>query len=285
MLEGTFLHVPGIGHKSEVALWQMDFRSWADYLSPDRAIPYPFALPYVEESLKRRELGDAWWFGDRLPARDVWRLLPDFLDRACFLDIETTGTGYDDDVITVVGTYDMTEYRAFVKGHNLSELPAALSQYRLLVTYNGKGFDARFIERHFGRVLRHMAHLDLRFPLRRIGYKGGLKAIENATALPRGHQVKGLDGYDAVLLWRQYERGRTGALETLIRYNAEDVVGLPALAVMSYNELAAELELGWPQLPPIPRPALHLPYDPFVVDALHERHEAHARVAETQAAG
>lgn len=273
MLTRSFIHVPGIGHKTEEALWRLGFPGWTDYLSPEvSALPFAFALPYMEESARRLERHDAAYFGQRLRAGEVWRMLPEFFDRACFLDIETTGLSYDDSPITVVGVYDGRGYRAFIKDENLRDLPDALEEYRLLVTFNGKSFDGPFIEHHFGRVLRHMAHLDLRYPLRRLGYRGGLKAIEHNTGHDRGHEVHGVDGYDAVLLWREYERGRSGALETLVRYNAEDVVGLPALAVMAYNELASEMEQGWPAMPPVIRPSLDLPWDQAVVDALRERH-------------
>ena len=273
MLVHTFVHIPGVGYHTEEALWRLGARTWYDLLAGAyREVPCAHVLPFVAESVERLAEGDAPYFDCRLPSRERWRLLPDFLDRACFLDIETTGLSPGYDPITVVGLYDGREYRAFVRGFNLHLLPEALARYRLVVTYNGLRFDARFIEAHFGPVLRHMAHLDVMYPLRRLGIRGGLKAIEQRLGLARDDDLQGLSGYDAVLLWREYERGRTSALETLVRYNAEDVVALPALAVLAYNLLAAAVPVAPPRLPPLPRPHLDLPYDRALVARLRARH-------------
>ena len=56
----------------------------------------------------------------------------------------------------------------------------------------------------------------------------------------------GLNGYDAVILWRRYERYHDeAALEKFIAYNRDDVVNLERHAQHAYDSLrfqALELE-------------------------------------------
>ena len=59
--------------------------------------------------------------------------------------------------------------------------------------------------------------------------------------------------------------GDEGALKTLIRYNAEDVLSLPKLAEIAYNRLASGLGAPAPKLDPQAYPELDLPYDPAVI--------------------
>lgn len=121
-----------------------------------------------------------------------------------------------------------------------------------------------------GPVLEGLAHLDIMYPLRRLGYRGGLKGVEVLTGLARPSALQGLGGYDAVRLWRLHQRGHRGALPTLVRYNAEDVVSLLPLAVLVYNEMVCQLPLPVCPLEPPPRPFLDLPYDAELVDWLRE---------------
>ena len=79
------------------------------------------------------------------------------------------------------------------------------------------------------------AHIDLRYVLRGVGFSGGLKGCEARAGIDRG-ELKGLDGYDAVLLWKDYQgKGNQKALETLLAYNSQDIVNLEALMVLAYN--------------------------------------------------
>ena len=81
------------------------------------------------------------------------------------------------------------------------------------------------------------AHIDLRFLLKRLGYTGGLKKIEKALGLMRSSEIDGMDGYEAVLLWKAYQWGDRNALETLIQYNTADIVNLKPLMEMGYEEM------------------------------------------------
>ena len=94
------------------------------------------------------------------------------------------------------------------------------------------------------------AHVDLRFPLRRLGFLGGLKAIEHQAGLSRARELSGIQGADAVDLWHRWRQGDRDARETLIRYNEADVASLPVLADMAYSRLASRLPLMAPPLEP-----------------------------------
>ena len=102
------------------------------------------------------------------------------------------------------------------------------------MTYNGKCFDVPFIERYFNIRLNH-AHIDLRYILHSLGFRGGLKGVERQLGLDRG-DLRDIDGYFAVLLWNEYVKsGNPGALETLLAYNVQDTVTLENLLVTAYN--------------------------------------------------
>lgn len=57
---------------------------------------------------------------------------------------------------------------------------------------------------------------------------GGFKAVEQQLGIPR--QLKGITGWDAVMLWQRYQNhGDRDALVTLLQYNKEDVMNLKVL--------------------------------------------------------
>lgn len=282
MLRHTFLHLHGVGPRTEARFWREGVLTWEDALRH----PLPWLASWhrellraeLEESCRRLSLGDALHFQALLPAGERWRLLADFWGHVACLDIETTGLAWGFNVITVIGIYDGQEYRAFVRGHNLHLFPREVRRYRLIITYNGQRFDVPFIEAEMGPVLTGIAHLDLMYVLRRLGLRGGLKRVEVATGMARPSALQGLSGYHAVLLWQMYRRGHRGALDTLVRYNAEDVVGLLPLAAYAYNLMTAPLPLSVAPLPVPERPELSLPYDPALVDWLLEGEEREEEV-------
>ena len=274
MLCRTFIHLPRVGVVTEKALWDAGISTWRDFLqcgSPPSRVrrDYSELCRLLQVSTTRLEEYDGAFFHSCLPRRECWRLYADFRHRAAFLDIETTGLSIENSYITMVGVLDSAGYTAYVRDDNLEDLPGALKRYDLIVTYNGTVFDLPYVEHRFGPVFKHAAHLDLRFPLRRLGYGGGLKAIEGRLQVGRSSNLAGLSGFDAVLLWHMWQRGDVGALDTLIRYNAEDVASLPALGDIAYNQLLARLPVSQTPLEHRPRPVLDLPYDPDVVRRLH----------------
>ena len=151
-----------------------------------------------------------------------------------YLDIETTGLSFFRDVITVVGIYlcSATDSKLIqlignqVTRDNLNE---ALSGVHSIFTYNGRRFDLPFIDSSIGLDLSSsFYHRDLMYDCWRFNLKGGFKSVERQLKIPR--QLKDVDGFTAVLLWKEYKSyGSKKALDLLLQYNKEDVVNLKAL--------------------------------------------------------
>lgn len=258
MLSNTFIHIQGIGPKTEADLWQTGIRDWHDLLEKSPRTFSPGRGAYIAEALAESlaKSTDPNYFARLLPASQQWRLFPDFRKSTAYLDIETTGLS-DFCEITTIALYDGAIIRYYVQGENLDDFPADLAEYEVLVSYNGKSFDVPIIERYFGLTI-DQAHLDLRYILYNLGFKGGLKGCEKQLGLNR-EGLDGVNGYMAVLLWDLYRRtGERRALETLLAYNIMDTVNLETLLVEAYNRNLAltpfrgELELPLPVRPPIP---------------------------------
>ena len=234
MLRNTFLHLPGIGPVRERALWQRQILDWDCFLAAveDGRLPdgiYKAAAPVVHQSVAAAAGGDARFFGGLLPRSETWRLYPNFMDRALFLDIETTGLSAQFDQVTMIGAFGVGEPALFVNGVNLDQFPAYVAQFPLLVTFNGSQFDVPFLRAHFPDARLDQAHIDLRFVLGSLGYRGGLKAVERHLGLARDPAIQGVDGFEAVRLWHRYRRGDRAALTKLALYNLTDVVNMVEL--------------------------------------------------------
>jgi predicted nuclease with RNAse H fold len=143
-----------------------------------------------------------------------------------FLDIETTGLSRVYDYVTVIGVERDGIYHAHKEGDDIAKVKKILQGANALVTFNGTLFDVKFLQHHFKDLVFPEHHIDLRFLMRRIGYTGGQKAIEVALGLKREDEIKGLTGYEAVVLWHEYRRGSTKALEQLLAYNHADIQGM-----------------------------------------------------------
>ncbi len=238
MIKSTFCHLPGINIAAERSLWSSGVHSWDSLLLPPRHVRLPRGVAgslstHIERSFESLVNNDPNYFAGLLPSNQHWRLFPDFRHSIAYLDIETTGLGYSDS-ITTIAIYDGKTVRHYVRGRNLDDFRRDIREHSVVVTYNGKCFDAPFIERSFGIRMNHV-HIDLRYILKALGYTGGLKACERHLGLDR-EGLEGVDGNFAVLLWDDYIRNRNErALETLLAYNIQDVVNLEVLLVIAYN--------------------------------------------------
>ena len=245
MIQNTFCHLPGITTTVERQLWADGVTCW-DHLRqcthPKVARKLTSLDVHITESTTRLRDADPAYFANRLASREHWRLLGDFRDGIAYLDIETTGlSSYDH--LTTIALYDGRQVRHYIHGQNLDDFGRDIREYRLLVTYNGKCFDVPFIERALG-VRLPQAHVDLRYVLKALGYSGGLKGVEKRLGMDR-EELEGVDGFLAVLLWREYQRrGDREVLETLLAYNVQDVLNLETLAVFAYNQNVKTTPLG-----------------------------------------
>ena len=232
MLTRCFLHLPGIGPAFTAKLSSAGICCWEDALGgelPCGAERAGVLRAGVRESMARLAKGDALWFSRALASAEQWRLYPHFRDAAAFVDIETTGLAWPDAHITTIALYDGRSVRTYVQGENLEDFADDILAYNLLVTWNGRGFDAPFLRRAL-RIPLEMAHLDLLPVYRALGLRGGLKKVEAMLGLERDG-LAGVDGWDAVRLWRAYERtDDRRVLETLLAYNVADVLSLELLA-------------------------------------------------------
>lgn len=248
MLRRTFLHLYGVGEATERRWWAQGLLDWRDYL----AAAEPPGPPAAREENRRRVeecercwREEAWGRLDRLlPESAHWRAFGDLGAQWLCLDIETDGSPENE--ITMIGAWDGREYRAFIAGRDLDEALRWMDRHPLWITYNGAQFDLPLIRAHFRNEPTNAFHIDLRYPLRRLGMRGGLKRIEEALGIERPEIVRGLSGWDAVRLWNEYRRGSTEALEVLIAYNREDTRNLETLMRWCWDRLspAAATPLG-----------------------------------------
>jgi len=247
MLKQTFIHLPGVARRTEAYFWRRGLATWEDFLAAPR-VP-GFSQPRLE-SLKAglldslEHLDDPTYFTRLLPHQEHWRLYRWFRPRAVFLDIETYGVTWPHLLVTVVGLSDGVNLRQFLQGRDLEKLPEVLSAYDIVITYNGSQFDLPVLKAYFPQLKIPPVHLDLRFILARLGFRGGLKKIESLVGLQRPPDVEGLNGYHAVLLWQRYQRGDVSSLELLLKYNQQDVMNLKVLMERAFD-LNKERLLNW----------------------------------------
>ncbi len=235
MLQQSFIFLDRIGHASERRLWSSGISSWTDFQEKETIrgislLKKGFLDRKIDAAKQARIERNAHFFGREFPFQESWRLYEEFKDDVVFLDIETADYyGY----ITVVGLYDGFETKMMIRGFNLDKeiLEQELKKYKLIVTFNGASFDLPVIRRYFGNVIPNIPHIDLRGPCSRIGLVGGLKRIEGEIGIKRPDDLKYVYGDDAVWLWHKFQETQDmNYLDTLIRYNEEDIMNLKPLA-------------------------------------------------------
>jgi uncharacterized protein YprB with RNaseH-like and TPR domain len=124
MLKRTFIHLPGVGHRSEAHFWRQGLATWEDFLAARRIRGLSHSrLDWLKSELSGslENVEDAAYFAGRLQAGEHWRLFRQFRPRTAYLDIETTGTVWPGLLVTVVGLYDGENMRQFVQGYNLQK--------------------------------------------------------------------------------------------------------------------------------------------------------------------
>jgi len=245
-VENSFVPVRGVGEKTERRLWRDGVTDWSAFEESDAlgATRRDRVLGFVEEARDALDRRDAGFFGDALPDGELWRMYRNFDVGACFFDIETTGLSADRDVVTTVSFHRGGGTKTLVRGDDLTpgNVAAEFEKSDVVVSYNGRRFDAPFIEQNLG-VTVEAPHVDLMYLCRRLGLTGGLKSVEDALGVGR-EGVEDVDGREAVRLWRAYEDGDTDALERLVRYNRYDAENLRDVLEEVHERLHDEVLVG-----------------------------------------
>jgi uncharacterized protein YprB with RNaseH-like and TPR domain len=252
MIDRTFQLIRGIGPGREKDLWRNGIRTWND-LSPNQINLSAKLDPALRAAINqaRSALGtrDLATLMELLPARERWRLYPHFADEAAYLDIETEGTHATAEV-TCIGVLWRGQVFAFVNGFNLEAFPAFAEQLQLLVTFNGSCFDVPVLERYFRHLKMPRAHIDARFVARSAGLTGGLKQLEDDLGLHRPLHLKGVSGFEAVLLWKAWrDTGSRAALLQLVEYNLYDAIQLKPVLERIFNRMRERALSGAEVLP------------------------------------
>jgi uncharacterized protein YprB with RNaseH-like and TPR domain/predicted nuclease with RNAse H fold len=242
ILPETFVHIDGIGPKTERRLWQQGILDW-EALSHTRLARRGNVAATLERSQAALASGEVDYFFCALPAGERWRAFADFGPRFIALDIETTGLSIYDQV-TVIGIESEGRYRTFVRGVNLQNAAELLAQAQGMITFNGALFDLPFLARTFPDLPPPTVHVDLRFLARRVGLAGSLKTVEHLSELDRDCTLADISGYEATVLWSEYELdGSRRSLRDLVRYNAADTCVLRPLAELVVDRLYERLQL------------------------------------------
>ena len=266
MLNHSFVQIPSIGLATEKKFWTGGIGSMDEFIKRPPGYLSVLRQKTISEhiclSINKLKAGDAIYFSRNLPPGEHWRIFKEYRNSTAYIDIETTGLGGFGDIITTIALYDGKSVRHYIQGKNLEEFRHDIMEYKVIVTYNGKTFDLPFIEKYFGISISH-AHIDLRYVLRSLGYSGGLKACERRLNIGRTGCLEDMDGFFAVLLWKDYKKNHNDkSLETLLSYNVQDVLSLEYLMVEAYNRKLCDIPLHVDSLD-LPKP----PVNPFKADA------------------
>ena len=240
-LFNSFTFAKGIGLKTETTLKKLGINSWSDVLKNHCPEMFPkqkwqTLWKGVSSAIEALRILDVPHLTSLIPKTQHWKMLPNFIDRIAYLDIETTGLSASYSYITTIAVYDGTKVHDFIRGENLDDFPKFISKFQAISTFYGKAFDIPFIKQEMG-IDFNQIHFDVCFLLRKLKIKGGLKKIEKRFGISRGN-LEDLDGYTAVLLWNKFKKSKKREyLETLLAYNNEDVINLEFLLYQAYNFL------------------------------------------------
>jgi len=251
LITASFRHIAGIGPLRERQLWFSGVRGWADLPACGEVLAKRLdgkLREGVALSLRRLAEGDLDFFARALPVTEHWRLLPQVIDDAAFLDIEAAG-----DRVTVAGVLDRRGLASF---RDLSALRERARGWRALVTFNGAAFDLPILRRVLPDWTPPAVHVDLRHVYQRLREKGGLKELEPRNGFFRPPHLATLTGTDAVALWQAQAAGDRAALRRLVEYNLYDVFHLRPLAELGYNRLLARTRMPAAPLPVSDRGAM-----------------------------
>lgn len=238
-LENSFILAPGIGKKTEKKLWKDNITHWDDVedkqpLSDNKQEKMEV---FLEKARKNLDVDNSYFFSNKLPGKERWRIYRNFSEKACFFDIETTGLDKKKNKVTTVGIHRAGESKVLVRDEDLTRqrLKQEIEKSSVLISFNGKRFDQPFLEHNFDLNIEK-PHIDLMYPCKRVGLTGGLKEIEKQLEI--GRELEDVDGREAVRLWKRYENeGDHEALQKLVKYNRYDAKNLQELIETVHQRL------------------------------------------------
>lgn len=235
MIEQSFVFLDGVGFKGEKNIL-LQVKDWNGFLRKEKikGISKKAKCYFDRKILRARNQLynlNANYFVEKLPKKEMWRLYDFFKDSVLFLDIETDSYGR----VILIGMSDGYDSKLMVKGINLDAdiFFKELDKYKLLVTFNGRSYDIPKIEKEFGIKISKV-HIDLKPLCVNLGWKGGLKEVEQLLGIERPRHLRG----NPVDLWKAFHAsGDKEYLDLLIAYNEEDVVNLKMVMENVYEEL------------------------------------------------
>lgn len=265
LVEGAMAHLRHVGAKRLEALSRSGVANWRQALAAAPPAGFSAAVwDRVQQEvaaccgmLERRDLRTLC---RSLRNADHWRVLYEFWEEASYFDVETEGLG-NNAGITVIVCLHRGELRRFTRAEGLDGFLELLDDVKLLVSFNGCGFDIPQVLRWFHVPELPCAHVDLRWVCFHQGWRGGLKRIERELGLERPADLEGVGGDDAVRLWQRWDSRRDEtALRLLTRYCSADVVALRLVAARLLAQRGhpvpdADAARTWGLIPPEPEGA------------------------------
>jgi len=84
LLKHTFIHIQGIGLKTERNLWKRDILTWQDFLKHGEPIFSRARDQFIREELEAssEHCNDILFFRGRLSSGDMWRIFDAFKEKA-----------------------------------------------------------------------------------------------------------------------------------------------------------------------------------------------------------
>jgi uncharacterized protein YprB with RNaseH-like and TPR domain len=246
MIDGAFLHCPGVGPVREQKLRQLGIGNWAQALAAGDALPVPARsrAAFLAEIARCQEAlqdDDLLYLSKALKYQDHWRILGQHFERASFFDIETTGLGWAD-VISVIVCYHKGELYTFFEHENLDDFLELLEDVELLVSFNGCSFDVPRVLDYFHVPELPCAHIDLRWLCYHAAWTGGLKTIAENMCIRRPLDLHEADGQEAILLWQRWREDADFAAKTrLARYCAADTLLLKLVSSRALLDKGADV--------------------------------------------
>ncbi|MFC1762605.1 ribonuclease H-like domain-containing protein [Planctomycetota bacterium] len=241
VLAETFLHVPGVGPKTEAKMRAVGYETWQSVLQRPDDLPLgsrtsQTLLEALACSLKALLQEDIAYFINCFPTKEQWRILAAYFDRLSYFDIETSGLSYDA-YVTCIVCYHKGQLHRFVHGENLDDFLDLLEEIELLVSFNGASFDIPQLLQTWHIPEWPCPHIDLRWQCYHHNWEGGLKQIERDLGIQRPAGLKEVDGAEAVWLWYRWQQSQDQeARDKLLHYCAADVLNLQLVTAALLGE-------------------------------------------------